>query len=151
MSDFMARAIALSREGMRAGEGGPFGAVVVRGGEIVGEGFNRVLRTLDPTAHAEMIAIRAASSRLGRFRLDDCEIYSSCEPCPMCLGAIHWARIPRVYYANTAGDAQSIGYDDEKFYREMAQGSLVELVRMDAAEARAVFDEWRDSPQRQSY
>src|SRR5438874_1982132 len=99
--EFMREAIRLSLEVMRAGRGGPFGAVIVRGKEVIGRGFNQVTSTNDPTAHAEVVAIREACRRLGTFRLDDCELYTSCEPCPMCLSAVYWARIGRVFYANT--------------------------------------------------
>lgn len=116
---FLQRAIALAEAGVRARRGGPFGAVIVRQGEIVGEGCNEVPSAADPTAHAEVQAIRDACSRLERFRLDDCEIYASCEPCPMCLGAIYWARIGRVFYAAHRKDAASIGFDDARLYQEI--------------------------------
>src|SRR5487761_1508170 len=117
---FMRRAISLSREQMEHGGGGPFGAVIVKGGVIIAEGWNRVTSTNDPTAHAEIVAIRAACAVLGSFSLGDCEIYASCEPCPMCLAAIYWARLERVYYANTRADAARIGFDDDFLYREIA-------------------------------
>lgn len=151
---FMRRAIALSREKMQAGEGGPFGAVVVRDGVIVGEGWNRVLGTNDPTAHAEIVAIRAACARLGTFDLQGCDVYTTCEPCPMCLAAILWARIGRLYYANTRDEAAAIGFDDEHFYREVAlplHGRGLPAERLLADEARAVFGEWLAKPDRVSY
>lgn len=117
---FMRRAIELSRIHMEAGEGGPFGAVVVKHGEILGEGWNRVTSSHDPTAHAEVVAIRAACTRLGTFELRGCEIYTSCEPCPMCLGAIYWARLDRIWYANGRADAAAIQFNDEWLYREVA-------------------------------
>jgi len=117
---FMRRAIELSRIHMEAGEGGPFGAVVVKDGAILGEGWNRVTTTCDPTAHAEVVAIRAACNHLGTFSLKGCEIYTSCEPCPMCLAAIYWARLDRIWYANTQADAAAIQFDDEWLYREVA-------------------------------
>ncbi len=117
---FMAEAIALAEEGVREGLGGPFGAVVVRKGKIIGRGQNRVLTDGDPTAHAEMVAIRDACRRLGHFQLDGCTLYSSCEPCPMCLGAIYWARPQRLVYACTHEDASAVGFDDSFIYQEMA-------------------------------
>src|SRR6202046_179086 len=122
MSDtFMARALALSLENVRSGRGGPFGAVIVRGGKIIAEGVNSVTATNDPTAHAEMVAIREACRKLGSFELTGCEIYTSCEPCPMCLGAIYWARPDRVYFGSTAEDAANAGFDDSFIYREISQ------------------------------
>ena len=117
---FMRAAIRLSVQQMREGRGGPFGAVVVRKGKIVARGFNRVTSTNDPTAHAEVMAIREACRKLKTFKLDDCELYTSCEPCPMCLSAIYWARLKRVYFANTRKDAAKIGFDDDFLYREVA-------------------------------
>lgn len=116
----MERAIALSLDNVRRGRGGPFGAVIVRDGVIVGEGANEVTLRLDPTAHAEVMAIRDACGKLGAHTLDDCELYTSCEPCPMCLGAIYWARLPRFWYGNTREDAARIGFDDDLIYRELA-------------------------------
>src|SRR6202451_2711909 len=109
---FMARAIELSVENVRSGRGGPFGAVIVKDGVIVAEASNQVTATNDPTAHAEVLAIRGACAKLGVFDLEGCEIYTSCEPCPMCLGAIYWARLARVYFANADADASKIGFDD---------------------------------------
>ena len=116
----MARAIQLSIDNVRSGRGGPFGAVVVRDGNIIAEGANQVTSTNDPTAHAEMVAIREACGKLGAFELEACEIYTSCEPCPMCLGAIYWARLSRVYFANADADASRVGFDDSLIYRELA-------------------------------
>ena len=141
----MGRAIELSRIHMEAGDGGPFGAVVVKDGHIVGEGWNRVTSTRDPTAHAEVVAIREACDRLDSFVLKGCEIYTSCEPCPMCLSAIYWARLDRIWYANGRADAAAIQFDDEWLYREVAlpltERSLpaVALLR---DEALAVFQAW---------
>ena len=115
----MARALALALENVRSGRGGPFGAVVVKDGEIIAEGMNCVTTTNDPTAHAEMVAIREACRKLQSFELPGCEIYSSCEPCPMCLGAIYWARPARVYFANSAADAAQAGFDDAYIYQEL--------------------------------
>ena len=117
----MARAIELSVDNVRKNRGGPFGAVIARGQEIIAEGTNRVTQTNDPTAHAEIVAIRAACDKLRTFELKDCEIYSSCEPCPMCLGAIYWARLAPVYFAGLAGDASKAGFDDSLIYGEIAQ------------------------------
>lgn len=115
----MREAIKLAEDGMRGGQGGPFGCVVVRQGKVVGRGNNRVTSTNDPTAHAEVTAIRDACANLKTFQLTDCELYTSCEPCPMCLSAIYWARIPNVFYANTRQDAADIGFDDDFIYRQV--------------------------------
>ncbi|HVH72094.1 MAG TPA: nucleoside deaminase, partial [Candidatus Dormibacteraeota bacterium] len=120
----MARAIQLSIEGVDSGRGGPFGAVVVRDGKIIAEGVNQVTSTNDPTAHAEVLAIRRACANLGVFHLEECELYTSCEPCPMCLGAIYWAHLSRVYFANTAEDAARIGFDDSFLYGELKKPHL---------------------------
>jgi len=116
---FLERAIELSREGMRARKGGPFGCVIVKDGKIIGEGYNQVATTNDPTAHAEVVAIRNACQHLNSFQLTDCDVYASCEPCPMCLGAIYWARPNRVIYANTKKDAAAINFDDQFIYDEI--------------------------------
>ena len=117
--EFMREAIRLSERNMETNEGGPFGAVVVKNGQIIGRGNNRVLASNDPTAHAEVVAIREACTALGSFQLDGCEIYCSCEPCPMCLGAIYWARPEKIYFANTKVDAAEIGFDDQFIYEEI--------------------------------
>ncbi|HKK79173.1 MAG TPA: nucleoside deaminase, partial [Phaeodactylibacter sp.] len=119
--DFMEQAIRLAREGMEAGMGGPFGAVVVWKGQVIGQGQNRVLADGDPTAHAEMVAIRAACEHLGHFQLEGCTLYTSCEPCPMCLGAIYWARPDRLVYACDRRDASAVGFDDSFIYEELAK------------------------------
>jgi guanine deaminase len=116
---FMRRAIELARHGMKLGAGGPFGAVVTRKGEIVGEGWNEVISTQDPTAHGEISAIRNACKNLGTFVLTGCEIHTTGQPCPMCLGAIHWARLGRIYYGFEIEDAAAIGFDDTEFFRQM--------------------------------
>jgi guanine deaminase len=142
---FLEEAIRLSRRGMRANDGGPFGSVVVRSGRVVGRGWNRVLVSHDPTAHAEVEAIRAASKRLKRFDLSDCVIYASCEPCPMCLSAIYWSGIRRVVYANRAVDAARIGFADQFIYDELARPAgrrKMKAVRVKSAQAAAVFREW---------
>jgi tRNA(Arg) A34 adenosine deaminase TadA len=143
--DFIRRAVELSGEYMRAGLGGPFGAIVVRGEEILAEGTNRVTSTIDPTAHAEVVAIREACRRLGSFSLAGCELYTSCEPCPMCLGAIYWARLDRVYYANTRADAAAIGFDDDAIYQSslLIQGQPA-LHHLPSPRG-SVFREWMDS------
>ena len=147
------RAIRLSVENVAQG-GGPFGAVVARGGEIVAEGVNRVTALNDPTAHAEVQAIRLAAQRLGRFDLSDCELYASCEPCPMCLGAIYWARLSRLYYAATQHDAAAAGFDDALIYREMALApSLRRLptASLSREEALEAFRRWREQADRIDY
>lgn len=151
---FMRRAIELSREKMRQDEGGPFAAVIVRDGAIIAEGWNQVTGHNDPTAHAEIVAIREACRALGCFSLEGCVIYTSCEPCPMCLSAIHWAHIDRVFYANTASDAASIGFDDARLYEELAlpaQERTLPMTRLLASEALAVFREWVVDPDRVPY
>ena len=138
-------AIELGRQGLRSGAGGPFGAVVALDGQVVGRGFNQVLKTNDPTAHAEVVAIRDATAKLGRFSLQDCEIFASCEPCPMCLGAIHWARVPKLTYASTREDAAAAGFSDADFYRELAlppERRVLVSRRVELAEGRALFEEW---------
>lgn len=151
---FMNRAITLSAERMRANLGGPFGVVIVRRGEVIAEGFNQVTSTNDPTAHAEISAIRAACARLGTFSLAGCEIYTSCEPCPMCLAAIYWARLDRIYFANTRAQAADIGFDDEFLYDEIAkpiEERAIPTIRLDLEAARAVFDEWQLKPDKVMY
>jgi tRNA(Arg) A34 adenosine deaminase TadA len=151
---FMRAAILLSIQTMRRGQGGPFGAVVVRRGKIVGRGSNGVTSTNDPTAHAEIMAIRDACRRLKTFQLDDCEIYTSCEPCPMCLSAIYWARLRKVYYANTRKDAARIEFDDDHIYQEVAKPiSARKLVMKQLLrnEALAAFKEWAAKPDKFRY
>ncbi len=152
--DFMRRAIALSEEMMRANRGGPFGAVVVREREVIAEGFNKVTSANDPTAHAEVVAIREACAALGTFDLSDCEIYTSCEPCPVCLSAIYWARLRRLYYANSREDAARIGFDDAHIYEEVPkpiQERTLPTERLLADEAIAAFDEWAVMPDKIEY
>ncbi|MBI5770608.1 MAG: nucleoside deaminase [Verrucomicrobia bacterium] len=142
---FMREAIKLAEAGMRGGRGGPFGCVVVRQGEIVGRGHNRVTSTNDPTAHAEVVAIRDACANLETFQLADCELYTSCEPCPMCLAAIYWARIPQVHYGNTRADAAAIGFDDDFIYQQVPLPPEQRTVAMQPllrGEAQAAFREW---------
>ena len=142
---FMARAIQLSLENVRSGRGGPFGAVVVKNGAIIGEGTNQVTSANDPTAHAEVVAIREACKKLGTFSLEDCAIYASCEPCPMCLGAIYWARLAHIYFANDAEDAARFGFDDSVIYSEIAQPQSqrkIPMTQLMRDEALAAFREW---------
>jgi len=150
----MRRAIALSLENVESGRGGPFAAVVVRGDEIIGEGTNQVTSTNDPSAHAEVLAVRAACRALEHFRLAGCEIYSSCEPCPMCLGLIYWARPDKVYYANTSEDAAAIGFDDARIYREFQSplaARSIPMMQMLRNEALAAFRAWQGKPDKISY
>lgn len=150
----MAEAIRLSVEKMQAGEGGPFGAVIVRGGEIVARGWNRVTSTNDPTAHAELVAIREACRILETFWLGDCEIYVSCEPCPMCLAAIYWAGIPRVYYAAAAEDAAAAGFADAYIYHELASPPAQRNLEMQQAqrrEAQVAFQLWDEKADKIEY
>lgn len=150
----MREAIRLSLVQMRAGNGGPFGAVVVRKGRIVGRGFNLVTSTNDPTAHAEVVAIREACRKLKTFKLDDCELYTSCEPCPMCLSAIYWARLRRVYFANTRKDAARIEFDDDFLYREVVRPISKRSLPMKQFlrdEAILAFKEWAARPDKVQY
>jgi tRNA(Arg) A34 adenosine deaminase TadA len=151
---FMERAIQLSLENVRTGRGGPFGAVVVKDGNILAEGVNQVTATSDPTAHAEVLAIRQACQKLRQFELRDCELYTSCEPCPMCLGAIYWARISRIYFGNLAQDAAKIGFDDSTIYREIAQPRAergIPMIQMMRDEAIAAFLAWEENPKKIPY
>lgn len=151
---FMARAIQLSMDGVHSGRGGPFGAVVVRDGKIIAEGVNQVTSTKDPTAHAEVMAIRQACANLGVFHLKECELYTSCEPCPMCLGAIYWAHLSRVYFANTAEDAAQIGFDDSFLYAEIKKPHSerrVPAFQMMRDEALAGFRAWAAKPDKIEY
>src|SRR6478609_2106531 len=145
-NDFMREAIRLSIQMMRKGKGGPFGAVVVKGNKIVGRGSNQVTSTNDPTAHAEIVAIRDACRRLKTFQLDDCDLYTSCEPCPMCLSAIYWARFRKVFYGNTRKDAARIAFDDDFIYREVAlpiRKRKIPMKQLLHSEALEAFVEWQ--------
>jgi guanine deaminase len=151
---FMARAIQLSIENVHSGHGGPFAAVIVKDDRVVAEGANQVTSTKDPTAHAEILAIRAACAKLGAFDLHGCEIYTSCEPCPMCLGAIYWARLSRVYFANAAADAASIGFDDSLIYREIPlplTQRAIPMIQMMRDQALAAFQAWQQKPNKIVY
>jgi tRNA(Arg) A34 adenosine deaminase TadA len=146
---FMRRAIALAKEGMDKGAGGPFGALVVRNGEIISEGYNRVTSANDPTAHAEIVAIRDACEKLKSFQLDDCILYTSCEPCPMCLGAIYWARPKAVYYACNRNDAADIDFDDHFIYEELKKNigeRKIPFMSILRDEGKLVFKAWKENP-----
>ena len=150
----MQRAISLATENVRTGEGGPFGAVVVKDGVIVAAGANAVTAANDPTAHAEVIAIRKACQALGHYQLDGCELYTSCEPCPMCLGAIYWARPAAVYYANTREEAAAAGFDDSFIYDQMPLAPhqrQLRMVHLPHADAIQSFLQWKMSAARISY
>ena len=151
---FMERAIELAIENVNSGKGGPFGAVIVCDGKIIGQGTNVVTSTNDPTAHAEITAIREACRKLRSFQLSDCEIYTSCEPCPMCLGAIYWARISRIYFANAAADATKIGFDDSFIYKEIAlpHGERqIPMSQMMREEALVAFRAWEEKADKIKY
>lgn len=151
---FMRRAIDIGTVSMRANRGGPFGAVIVKEGRIIGEGTNEVLSEGDPTAHAEVQAIRAACRALATFSLEGCEIYTSCEPCPMCLSAIYWARLDRIWYANSRQDAAAIGFDDAHIYDEVAKPideRDIPTERLLADEAIDAFDAWERKPDKTPY
>lgn len=151
--ELMREAIRLSIENVANG-GGPFGAVIARNGEIIATGVNRVTANNDPTAHAEVSAIRSASQRLDTFNLSDCEIFTSCEPCPMCLGAIYWARLKKVYYANTKADAKAIGFDDSFIYDELALPQDKRKLPAEAMlrnEAIKAFEAWQDKEDKTEY
>lgn len=151
---WMERAIELARTHMEAGDGGPFGAVIVREDTLVAEGWNRVTTDHDPTAHAEIVAIRRACEALQTFSLEGCEIYASCEPCPMCLAAIWWARLDRLYYAGSREDAAYAGFDDARLYEEIARPPEARTIPSDQLlheEARAVFEAWIAKPDKTPY
>jgi tRNA(Arg) A34 adenosine deaminase TadA len=153
-NSFMALAIHLSIDNVLSGNGGPFGAVIVKNGGIVAEGVNRVTAINDPTAHAEVVAIRQACAKLGAFELKDCEIYTSCEPCPMCLGAIYWARMARIYFGNLAADASKIGFDDSFIYHEFERSfpeRSIPMVQIMREEALAGFSAWQRKPNKIPY
>lgn len=150
----MRRAIALALESVRAGHSGPFAALIVKDGKVIAEGTNRVTSTNDPTAHAEIVAIREACRILADFQIAGCELYSTCEPCPMCLGAIYWARPARIFYASTAADAATAGFDDALIYQELAQKPaarripMTQLLREDAL---AIFSAWAKQENKKLY
>ncbi len=151
---FMQEAIELSRKGVEGNEGGPFGCVIVKGDEIIGRGNNRVTSSNDPTAHAEVVAIRDACKNLDSFQLEGCEVYTSCEPCPMCLGAIYWARPKVVYYANNRIDAANIGFDDSLIYNEMnceLNERKIPIIPLSRETAIVVFNEWSNKTDKVEY
>lgn len=152
--EYMEAAIALSYQAMREGRGGPYGAVVVKDGQIIGRGMNEVTSINDPTAHAEMTAIREACQSLGSWQLSECELYTSCEPCPMCMAAIYWARLDTIFYGNTKEDAARYGFNSQTIYDELARHRAdrqVAMVPLMQEEALAAFQEWRDKPDKQGY
>lgn len=153
-SEWMALAIRLAAENVEAGRGGPFGAVIVKDGRAVGTGTNLVTSTNDPTAHAEVVAIRAACVELGAFQLTGCDVYTSCEPCPMCLGAIYWARPDHVYYAATYRDAANAGFDDSFIYEQMRMSvreRKLPMIRLDDPSALRPFENWMAKTDRIRY
>lgn len=150
----MQKAIGLSRQMMRRGKGGPFGAVIVRNGKAIAVGHNEVTSTNDPTAHAEIVAIRAACKKLKTFQLADCELYTSCEPCPMCLSAIYWARLKKIYFANSRQDAAAIGFDDDFIYQEIPlplKKRKVPMKQLMRKEAMTAFEEWKNKTDKVLY
>lgn len=151
---FMQRAIDLAQKGMDSNSGGPFGAVVVKNGEIIAEGYNKVTSTNDPTAHAEIVAIKEACKKLNSFQLTDCIIYTSCEPCPMCLGAIYWARPKKVFYACNRNDAAEIDFDDQFIYDEINKDNCsrqIEFKNMMQQDAIKVFKNWKSKTNKVEY
>ena len=153
-AELMQRALEIARQGMLGGKGGPFGCVVARDGVVIGEGCNEVTSTNDPTAHAEVVAIRAACREISSFQLDGCRIYTSCEPCPMCLGAIYWARPEKLFYAGTRQDAADAGFDDEMIYEELAlppRERRITALNLMRDSSQALFREWMELPDKITY
>jgi tRNA(Arg) A34 adenosine deaminase TadA len=151
---FMQEAIRLSLVGIQQNQGGPFGCVIVKGDEIIGRGWNQVLTTNDPTAHAEIVAIRDACKNLGSFHLEGCELYTSCEPCPMCLGAIYWAQLKMIYFANTRNDADAIGFNDSFIYDELAlpnENRNVRMIALGRNDALKIFKQWIEKGDKRLY
>ncbi len=151
---FLARALELARQGSNSGDGGPFGAVLVRNGEIIAEGWNRVVISKDPTAHAEISAIRSACQTLGRFHLDGCTLYASSEPCPMCLAAAYWAHIDRIVFANSRAEAAAIGFSDAHLYDELARhfaDRSIVMEHLPLPGALAPLQQWASNPARTRY
>ncbi len=151
---FLEKAIEIAHAGMTEGKGGPFGCVIVKDDEIIAEGCNMVTSGNDPTAHAEIVAIRNACKQLNTYQLTGCDIYASCEPCPMCLGAIYWARANRVIYANTRHDAAAVDFDDDFIYKEIGldiNKRLISFLHYPHPEAKKVFDEWIASEKKMKY
>jgi len=153
-NEFMAEAIKVAQYGLKNGIGGPFGAVIVKDGVIIGKGCNSVLSLNDPTAHAEVMAIRDACKNIGTFQLDGCDIYTTCEPCPMCLGAIYWARPNNIFYASSRHDAASAGFDDSFIYDELNKSfdeRAIPLIKLTTDESDKLFELWKDSPLKKPY
>ena len=153
-AELMRRAIALALENVRTARGGPFAALVAKHGSVIGEGANSVTATNDPTAHAEIVAIRAACRALGTFQLTDCELYTTCEPCPMCLGAIYWARPARVFYGGVAADAADAGFDDAFIYEELQrppESRRIPMTQLMREESLAIFAAWKRQPNKTQY
>ena len=151
---FMQEAIDLSETGMRNNEGGPFGCVIVKDDKIIGRGNNQVITTNDPTAHAEIVAIREACDTLGSFLLEGCEVFTSCEPCPMCLAAIYWARADKIYFANTREDAAEIGFDDSMIYEEInrdLKDRNIPMINFGREAAQKIFKEWSEKKDKTIY
>ncbi len=151
---FMEEAVQLSRRHIEEGQGGPFGCVVVKDGVVVGRGWNSVLAGNDPTAHAEVVAIRDACRNLGTYQLNGCVVYTSCEPCPMCMGAIYWSRPDKVFYANTREDAARTGFDDSFIYEQLSlplEQRKIPMIPMDKTNAQDVFRQWLEKEDREKY
>lgn len=152
---FLREAIALARQGMERNEGGPFGCVIVKDGHVIGRGNNKVTSSNDPTAHAEVLAIRESCHAIGSFQLEGCTLYASCEPCPMCLGAIYWARPDRIVFAATRADAADAGFDDQLIYDELPlppqQRRIPTVAEVMRSEARAVFEAWKTKSDKTAY
>ncbi|HSV11687.1 MAG TPA: nucleoside deaminase [Hanamia sp.] len=151
---FMNEAVLLSENSINNNDGGPFGCVIVKDGKVIGRGNNKVTSTNDPTAHAEIVAIREACKALGTFQLEGCEIYTSCEPCPMCLGAIYWARPEVIYFANTRNDAAEIGFDDSMIYDEInakMEERKIPLINLQSENAKEVFNKWNKKKDKTTY
>jgi guanine deaminase len=153
-TEFMRRAIALALENVRSGRGGPFAAVIVQDGQVIGEGANSVTANNDPTAHAEIVAIREACRSLNNFQLIGCDLYTTCEPCPMCLGAIYWARPARVFYAGVAADAADAGFDDAFIYEELKrppESRRIPMIQLMREESLAIFSAWKQQASKIAY
>lgn len=151
---FMKDAIALSKKSLTNNNGGPFGCVIVKDDVIIGRGYNQVTSSNDPTAHAEIVAIRDACKNLNTFQLEGCEVYTSCEPCPMCLGAIYWARPSIIYYGNTREDARKIGFDDSMIYEEVnapIERRIIKAINIEREEANKIFADWAEKEDKTAY
>lgn len=151
---YMQAAIELARQGMQSNTGGPFGCVIVKDGKIIGKGSNKVTSSNDPTAHAEVVAIRDACKNLNTFQLDGCDIYTSCEPCPMCMGAIYWARPSKVFFAGNRYDAAHAGFDDSMIYEELnasIEDRKIPIINLGREEAVRLFEEWLSKPDKIDY